>query len=32
MVVELSGAVKDPKDIRKDQEVKEINGPRYFWK
>jgi hypothetical protein len=23
MVVELSGAVKDPKDIRKDQEVKE---------
>ena len=23
MVVELSGAVKDPKDIRKDQEVKD---------
>jgi hypothetical protein len=23
MVVELSGAVKDPKDIRKDQEDKE---------
>ena len=32
MVVELSGAVKDPKDIRKDQEVKENNGQRYIWK
>jgi len=27
MVVELSGVVKDPKDIKRNPEVKENNGP-----
>jgi hypothetical protein len=31
MVVEVSGVVKDPKDIRKNQEVKENNAQKYFW-